>query len=306
MTACSSPTPAPIVSRTLPAGRPSTPAPAPAPVPVPVPVPVPAVAPAPAVAAAVAPAPAPDPTVQTAPVRSGAIESRGIESRGLDARAPGVAPAAVPLPPPAFASPGPTLPPNTRTAPRGNKVPYSETALAELRAADPASAPGAGPAVSGLPAVTAAAAPPASGGSALGPSAPTAAPEPRATDGEGEADWSWPAAGRAVQSFTESGNKGVVIGGKIGDPVVAAADGRVIFSGVGPRGYGNLVIVKHAKELLSVYAHNRSLAVREGQAVKRGQKIAELGDSGTTSPRLHFEIRQQGKPVDPARYLPKR
>jgi lipoprotein NlpD len=88
--------------------------------------------------------------------------------------------------------------------------------------------------------------------------------------------------------------------------VVAAADGRVIFSGNGPRGYGNLVIVKHANELLSVYAHNRTLAVKEGQSVKRGQKIAELGDSGTTSPRLHFEIRQQGKPVDPARFLPKR
>jgi lipoprotein NlpD len=109
-----------------------------------------------------------------------------------------------------------------------------------------------------------------------------------------------------MQSFSESGNKGVVLGGKVGDPVVAAAEGRVIFSGNGPRGYGNLVIVKHANELLSVYAHNRTLAVKEGQSVKRGQKIAELGDSGTTSPRLHFEIRQQGKPVDPARFLPKR
>ena len=109
-----------------------------------------------------------------------------------------------------------------------------------------------------------------------------------------------------MQSFSESGNKGVVLSGKAGDSVVAAADGRVIFSGNGPRGYGNLVIVKHASELLSVYAHNRTLSVKEGQAVKRGQKIAELGDSGTTSPRLHFEIRQQGKPVDPTRFLPKR
>ncbi|MEI7446948.1 MAG: peptidoglycan DD-metalloendopeptidase family protein, partial [Burkholderiales bacterium] len=131
-----------------------------------------------------------------------------------------------------------------------------------------------------------------------------AAPEARSVDGDG--DWSWPAAGKVMQTFTESGNKGVVIGGKVGDPVSAAADGKVIFSGAGPRGYGNLVIVKHANELLSVYAHNRSLAVKEGQSVKRGQRIADLGDSGTTSPRLHFEIRQQGKPVDPARYLPKR
>ncbi|MFO0233341.1 MAG: peptidoglycan DD-metalloendopeptidase family protein [Burkholderiales bacterium] len=97
-----------------------------------------------------------------------------------------------------------------------------------------------------------------------------------------------------------------MLGGKVGDPVLAAADGRVIFSGNGPRGYGNLVIVKHTNDLLSVYAHNRTLAVKEGQPVKRGQKIAELGDSGTTSPRLHFEIRQQGKPVDPSRFLPKR
>jgi lipoprotein NlpD len=109
-----------------------------------------------------------------------------------------------------------------------------------------------------------------------------------------------------IQSFDESSSKGIALGGRPGDPVVAAADGRVIFSGNGPRGYGNLVIVKHANDLLSVYAHNRSLAVKEGQDVRRGQKIAELGDSGATSPRLHFEIRQQGKPVDPMRFLPRR
>ena len=109
-----------------------------------------------------------------------------------------------------------------------------------------------------------------------------------------------------VQTFEQSSSKGIVLAGKLGDPVLAASDGRVIFSGNGPRGYGNLVIVKHDNELLSVYAHNRSLAVKEGEAVKRGQKIAELGQSGTTSPKLHFEIRQQGKPVDPARFLPRR
>jgi len=141
------------------------------------------------------------------------------------------------------------------------------------------------------------------------PGTPSAGGAPAATEsraGEADGEWVWPSPGKVTQSFAESGNKGVVFGGKVGDPVVAAADGRVIFSGNGPRGYGNLVIVKHANELLSVYAHNRTLAVKEGQAVKRGQKIAELGDSGTSSPRLHFEIRQQGKPVDPTRFLPKR
>ena len=108
-----------------------------------------------------------------------------------------------------------------------------------------------------------------------------------------------------IQSFAES-SKGIALGGSAGDPVVAAADGKVIFSGNGPRGYGNLVIVKHSNDLLSVYAHNRSLAVKEGQSVKRGQKLAELGETGGTTPRLHFEIRQQGKPVDPAAFLPKR
>ena len=88
--------------------------------------------------------------------------------------------------------------------------------------------------------------------------------------------------------------------------VLAAADGRVIFSGQGPRGYGNLVIIKHSNEMLSVYAHNRSLAVKEGQQVTRGQKIAELGDAGNGQPALHFEVRQGGKPVDPAGVLPKR
>jgi lipoprotein NlpD len=87
---------------------------------------------------------------------------------------------------------------------------------------------------------------------------------------------------------------------------MAAAEGRVIFSGSGPRGYGNLIIVKHPNDLLSVYAHNRKLLVKEGQNVARGERIAELGDTGGNTPRLHFEIRRQGKPVDPTPYLPRR
>ncbi len=124
--------------------------------------------------------------------------------------------------------------------------------------------------------------------------------------GKLDRDWAWPAGGRVLQAFDDGGSRGILIGGKLGDSVLAAADGRVLFSGPGPRGYGNLVIVKHPRELVSVYAQNRALAVKEGQSVKRGQKIAELGDAAGNSPRLHFEIRERGKPVDPVRFLPKR
>jgi lipoprotein NlpD len=285
LAACSSPTPAPIVPRTQPgAARPAEPARAPTP------------APAPAAGAPQPTAPAPEASVQTAPIRSGTVESRGLESRPLDPNVPAPgAPGAATVPPAVTPPSAPVLPPNAKTGPRGTKVPFSDAALAELRAAESAPPPAAG-----------AAAPAAAATAPRAPEPkPAEAPDPKAAEAA-EGDWAWPAAGKVVQSFTESGNKGVVLGGRVGDPVLAAADGRVIFSGNGPRGYGNLVIVKHTNDLLSVYAHNRTLSVKEGQPVKRGQKIAELGDSGTTSPRLHFEIRQQGKPVDPARFLPKR
>jgi lipoprotein NlpD len=92
----------------------------------------------------------------------------------------------------------------------------------------------------------------------------------------------------------------------MGDPVLAAAEGRVIFSGQGPKGYGNLLIVKHDEQLLSVYGHNRALLVKEGEQVRRGQQIAELGNSDSDRPRLRFEIRRDGRPVDPVRFLPPR
>lgn len=114
----------------------------------------------------------------------------------------------------------------------------------------------------------------------------------------------WPASGDVTQSFTDPKSMGIAIAGKAGDPVSAAADGRVIFSGLGPRGYGKLLIVEHDDDLLSVYGNNRALLVKEGQAVRQGQRIAELGSSGTDLPRLHFEIRRLGKPVDPISYLP--
>lgn len=117
-------------------------------------------------------------------------------------------------------------------------------------------------------------------------------------------DWVWPAAGKVVRSFGESASKGIDIGGRVGQPVVAAAPGKVVYSGSNLRGYGNLVIIKHNKTYLSAYAHNSQITVKEGQQVARGQKIAEMGKSDADSVRLHFEIRRLGKPVDPTKYLP--
>jgi lipoprotein NlpD len=119
-------------------------------------------------------------------------------------------------------------------------------------------------------------------------------------------NWAWPSSGPLLQGFDEQRNKGLDIGGKAGDPVLAAADGRVVYAGSALRGYGNLVILKHNATFLSAYAHNQTLLVKEDQVVKRGQKIAEMGSSDAERVQLHFEIRRDGKPVDPARYLPAR
>lgn len=122
-----------------------------------------------------------------------------------------------------------------------------------------------------------------------------------------EPHWMWPtASGAILAAFDESKNKGLDIGGKMGDAVFATADGKVVYAGSGLRGYGNLVILKHNDTFLSAYAHNQTLLVKEDQTVTRGQKIAEMGQSDSDKVKLHFEIRRQGKPVDPAQYLPKR
>ena len=118
--------------------------------------------------------------------------------------------------------------------------------------------------------------------------------------------WQWPASGQVLAWFDENGNKGVDIAGNPGDPVLASAAGSVVYAGSGLRGYGKLVIIKHNDEFLTAYAHNQDLLVKEGEQVKQGQKIAELGSTDADRPKLHFEIRQQGKPVDPAKFLPAR
>jgi lipoprotein NlpD len=147
----------------------------------------------------------------------------------------------------------------------------------------------------------------ASGASAAASATPTPAPAP-ATPREADDDiaWSWPASGPVVSGFDEVRSKGLSIGGRAGDPVLAAADGRVVYAGSGLRGYGNLVIVKHNATYLTAYAHNQTLLVKEDQSVKKGQKIAEMGSTDAERVQLHFEIRRMGKPVDPAKLLPSR
>ncbi len=124
-------------------------------------------------------------------------------------------------------------------------------------------------------------------------------------DDDNKVDWVWPARGRIVGNFSETANlKGIDIAGAAGTPVLASAAGTVVYAGTGLRGYGKLIIIKHNKTYLSAYAHNREILVKEGQAVTRGQKIAEMGNTDTTEVKLHFEIRRLGKPMDPARFLP--
>jgi lipoprotein NlpD len=131
-------------------------------------------------------------------------------------------------------------------------------------------------------------------------------PSAAATPSDDGLSWMWPAAGSVTAGFDEARNKGLAITGKAGDAVMAAADGRVVYAGSGLRGYGNLVIIKHNATYLTAYAHNQTLLVKEDQAVRRGQKIAEMGNTDADKVGLHFEVRRNGKPVDPAKVLPAR
>lgn len=193
--------------------------------------------------------------------------------------------------------PAPVQAPPKKAVPRGEKKPYSEATLAEMKKDD-----------DGKPDVKVerpviAAAPPAAAN--VPPASVPSTPPVRADDDE-KLSWMWPSEGRIVATFDEGKNKGVDIAGKLGQQVMAAGAGKVMYAGSGIRGYGNLVIVKHSNSLLSAYAHNRTIVVKEGQSVNKGEKIAEMGDSDADSVKLHFEIRQQGKPVDPSKFLPSR
>jgi lipoprotein NlpD len=150
--------------------------------------------------------------------------------------------------------------------------------------------------------------PPAGATTAPASSAPVVTPPAdKSTGGDASGlGFMWPAQGSVIAGFNEATNKGVDIAGNAGDPIVAAADGRVVYAGAGLRGYGHLVILKHNNTYLTAYAHNQKLLVKEDQSVKKGQKIAEMGSSDADRVKLHFEVRRQGKPVDPSRYLPSR
>lgn len=153
-----------------------------------------------------------------------------------------------------------------------------------------------------------------SGGSAVAtapvstPAKPVTSTEPAAVAKASDAaliSWGWPASGKVIQGFSVN-TKGIDIEGKEGDPVVAAAEGKVMYAGNGVRGLGNLILLGHSNGFITAYAHNQSLAVKTGQQVKKGERIAAIGQTDTTSPRLHFEIRRRGTPVNPMSYLPAR
>ena len=135
----------------------------------------------------------------------------------------------------------------------------------------------------------------------------TAKTAPQPSQKSAKLSWNWPTRGPVLKTFSLGKTKanGIDIGGKAGDPIKAAASGKVVYSGNALRGYGNLIIIKHDNNFLSAYAHNRKIVVKEGERVRIGQRIAEMGQSGTDKVKLHFEVRYQGKPIDPMKVLPK-
>ena len=241
--------------------------------------------------------------VQIKPVAgAGSLESRPLGAAGTQQAASGTqppAPTTATAPKPAAANAGAGASSLLKTEPRAVRLPYSEENLALLsREPKPAA-----------PAVASAA--PAKPGAEVKPPAeavkPAAAPAQSPAEAGDEAiEWGWPTTGRVANGFSETTTKGLDIAGKQGQPVLASASGTVSYVGSGIRGYGKFVVVRHNTEYLSVYAHNDNILVKEGQRVVKGQKIAEMGNSDADQVKLHFEIRRQGKPVDPAKVLPER
>lgn len=223
----------------------------------------------------------------TAPPPTGAVTAAPLKTAPgvVEARPLGPGPSA-PSQATVPAVPSPRSPPAVsgivKTEPQGVRVPYSDQAYAQLASLKPSETPA---------------------------SRPDVRPEqkPEGARGPDDLDWIWPTTGKVIGNFTEAANlKGIAISGRRGQPVVASAAGRVIFSGTGIRGFGKLIVIKHNDTFLSVYAHNSELLVKEGQAVAKGQKIAEMGDTDADQVKLHFEIRRFGKPVDPLKLLPDR
>jgi lipoprotein NlpD len=164
----------------------------------------------------------------------------------------------------------------TKNGPRADKRPYSDATFSQMQK------------------------------EALAPDASAPAEKVTTPATENKIAWGWPVEGTVATQFAEGKSKGIDILGKMGQSIYASAPGTVMYAGSGIRGYGNLVIIKHANNFLSAYAHNQVILVKEKQAISKGQKIAEMGNSDSDVVKLHFEIRQHGKPVDPLKFLPNR
>ncbi len=214
------------------------------------------------------------------------------------------------------------IPPGTADVPAGTSV-ATPRPVAPPSSVTPTALPPQGTRTAAAPGAASSAPQPATSAAApsVTPSAPAATPSttpsttpataaaplpPASSPSDDDIAWIWPTAGSVIAGFDEVKNKGIGIAGKLGDPILASGDGRVVYAGAGLRGYGNLVILKHNNTFLTAYAHNQTLLVKEDQTVRKGQKIAEMGQSDSDRVKLHFEIRKQGKPVDPTRYLPAR
>lgn len=209
---------------------------------------------------------------------TGAPPPAGAIARPAEVRPPGGLARAVPL----------ADPDGVRTEPRALRQPFSERALAEATAAG--RRPGDAVVARIEPRAT-------SVPEAIVPPRPEVPVDPAVIN------WAWPTSGALIERFSDT-NRGIDIGGKAGQPILASADGRVVYSGSAIRGYGRMLIVKHNDQYVSVYAHAAELLVKEGQAVSRGQRIAEMGSTDADRVKLHFEIRRMGRPMDPLRYLP--
>jgi lipoprotein NlpD len=222
---------------------------------------------------------APPGSIAAAP--SGGAVAAPLKTPGgtVEARPIGSGPAAA-----SPASPGASASGSIVSEPKGVRLLYSEQALAQLSRVEPAPAARVEP--------------------PRAETRPDAKPESGEARSPDEVDWAWPVKGKVIGTFNDASSKGIAIAGKLGQPVVASAPGRVIFSGTGIRGFGKLIVIKHNNTYLSVYAHNSELSVKEGQSVAKGQKIAEMGNTDADQVKLHFEIRRFGKPVDPMKLLP--
>jgi len=233
-----------------------------------------------------------DPGPATAPGAQGGAVTRPVLDEGVTSPAPSSRTPAVVAAPPAAAPPAGS--PGT-----ASQVPISATTSPPAASTPPAVAVSTVPAT---PVPTAPAPSPVAGPA----SAPAASPA--GSRSVGGVDWRWPTQGEVIRNYRadDLSRQGIGIAGSSGQAVVAAADGQVVYSGSGLRGYGELIIIKHSAEYLSAYGHNRRRLVNEGEQVRAGQPIAELGRTGADRDMLHFEIRRGGNPVDPAGFLPRR